>query len=551
MKRLLLSLFFLTMLLSTTAQASTQFADVPANSWAINAIENAVNNGLMSGTGDGNFGYGNHISRAEYVALLNNMFNWNAANPSSPTFTDVTPGQWYYTHIESAAANHIISPMDWHLFNPTEPILRQDMAVMLVRALGYSSLAQLVVEFEPMPFTDVSNYKGYIIVAHDIGLISGVGGGLFAPYNTATREQAAAMITHIYSRLNAPLHWIHGFYAFASFHQRDLIRDMHAISFGWSQMEWNEETGARLNTTAQNNNPWVIPSGYELIANFPRENNATTNLSVFMDTTMGLDNLIASESSRRQAIDAILQEATRIYEAIGRSPFDGVTINFEGLRGETAKNNFSAFLVALEYRLRAANLSLYVTVHPQTIDGIYFDGYDIRLIGELADRVILMAHDYHPRSMDGFIGTHWHRNAAITPIAEVYRALKAITHPTTGVSDHSKIAIAFNFANIGWFVDEQEMLAAISPVAVAPEVVITRKRQTDTRHGWSETFRNPYMVYTTEDGERVFLWFENDRSVEEKLNLARLFGITGASVWRIGIVPNEFDWDVWGAFTRR
>jgi hypothetical protein len=346
------------------------------------------------------------------------------------------------------------------------------------------------------------------------------------------------------------LTWVHGFYAFASFGQRALIHDMDSVSFGWSVMEWDEENGAKLNTSVPGGNEWRIPEGYELIANYPRANGARTNLNVFMDTSGGLNGLIACENSRSKAVTAIISELTRVYEGIGRSPFDGVTINFEGLRGESAKAEFTAFLAELSGYLRANGLTLYVTVHPATVDGIYFDGYDYRAIGNLADRVILMTHDYHPRSMEGFVGTEWQLHAALTPIAEIRRALEAITDPLTGVEDRNKIAIAFSFQNIGWFVDENNRVLSPNPVAVSMEAVQTRMAQPDTFFGWSETYRNPYIVYNTENGERVFLWYQNSQSVAEKLQLARQFGVIGASLWRIGIIPNESDWDVWENFTR-
>jgi len=346
------------------------------------------------------------------------------------------------------------------------------------------------------------------------------------------------------------LTWIHGFYAFGSFGQRGLIHDMDSVSFGWSVMEWSEETGARLNTSSLGNNEWHIPSGYELIANYPREHGARTHLNVFMDTSIGLNYLLACEASRSSAVADIINELTRVYDGIGRSPFDGVTINFEGLRGAQSKAEFTAFLTELTIPLRANALTLYVTVHPATIDGIYFDGYDYRAIGRLADRVILMTHDYHPRSLEGFVGTAWQRHAALTPIDEIYHALEAIIDPVTGVEDRRKIAIAFSFQNVGWFVDENNMAVYPTPVTVSMETVRMRMAQPDTVFGWSETYLNPYIIYTTENGERVFLWYQDSRSVAAKIQVAKSFGVTGVSLWRMGIIPNEPEWDVWDNFIR-
>ena len=357
--------------------------------------------------------------------------------------------------------------------------------------------------------------------------------------------------THTYLP-TAPINltWVHGFYAFGAFGQRGLIHDMDSVSFGWSVMEWDEENGARLNTSTRGGNQWRIPEGYELIANYPRDNGARTHLNIFMDTTIGLSELIACEESRSAAVAAIIYELTRVYAGLGRNPFDGVTINFEGLRGERAKGEFTAFLTELSYYLRPKGLTLYVTVHPATIDGIFFDGYDYRAIGQLADRVILMTHDYHPRSLDGLLGTTWQRHAALTPIGEVRRSLEAITHPVTGVEDTSIIAIAFSFQNVGWFIDDHDRAIYPIPITVSNETVLRRMAQPDTFFGWSATYRNPYIIYTTENGQRVFLWYQNSQSVAEKIQLANQFGITGASVWRMGIVPNETEWDVWEVFRR-
>lgn len=57
------------------------------------------------------------------------------------------------------------------------------------------------------------------------------------------------------------------------------------------------------------------------------------------------------------------------------------------------------------------------------------------------------------------------------------------------------------------------------------------------------------MYYTTEDGTEIFLWYEDARSVSDKLQLAKLFGIQGVSFWRIGTIPNYADeglhYNVW------
>jgi len=520
----------------------TAFVDVPADSWAVGVIGSAVTNGLMDGIGNGLFGYGRTMTRAEFVTVLCRMFGWEDTAPSVATFTDVSPGEWFYRYVEAAALHGVTGGAG--AFKPNVPIIRRDMAVMLVKALGYDTLTVSVAKTERNPFTDVDSDIGYIIIAHDIGMINGIGEGKFAPNNTAKREEAAAMLVRTYDRIKAKPGWLHGFYAFSSYSQRSLIDGMDAVSFGWSRMEWDAASGARLNTSGLGGNLWRIPESYELITEYLRDRGVKANLCVFMDTSEGLYELLANEAARDGAAKAVLDEATRLYDAIGRSPYNGVTIDFEGLKGAKAKTGFTAFLGTLADGLKKRGLSLYVTVQPVTADGVYYDGYDYPEIGRLADKVILMAHNYQPTSLDGFIGTDWQKNAALTPIAQIYKALKAITDTSTGVGDKSKIALALSFGCAGWIIDDNGKVLSTAPVAPSMETVQKRMNQPDTVFGWSDAYRNPYITYKTENGERVFLWYEDSRSVTEKLNLARLFGVTGASVWRLGIIPNDGKWDV-------
>ena len=58
---------------------------------------------------------------------------------------------------------------------------------------------------------------------------------------------------------------------------------------------------------------------------------------------------------------------------------------------------------------------------------------------------------------------------------------------------------------------------------------------------YSSISQNPYAVFTSEDGARNVLWYENQQSVAEKIRLAKLFGIKGLSIWRLGNIPDYPD----------
>ena len=75
------------------------------------------------------------------------------------------------------------------------------------------------------------------------------------------------------------------------------------------------------------------------------------------------------------------------------------------------------------------------------------------------------------------------------------------------------------------------------------ETAARRLAQPDTVTGWSDACQQSYAVYTTEDGGRYFLWYQDDASVQASMRTAKLLGVSGASVWRLGQLPDGDAWN--------
>ena len=503
MKRIFALLLTLVLLASSgAALAAGGYTDVPDSHWAAASIQSAKTYGLMSGMTSNTFGLGQTITRAQFVTVTARMLGWDTKTTTASGFTD-TKGHWAEGAISAAVQHGALDKGG--SFRPDAAISREDMAVILVRALGYQSVAEKAAGYA-LPFTDVKNNKGYVTVAYDIGLTNGVSATQFAPAASATREQAATMLVRIYEKYTAKTSWLHGFYAISSYSQIGLTQSMDAVSLGWSRMTYTADTGAVLHTTTSGGNVYAIPSGYADAVKQLQANDCQLNLSVFMD--------------------------------LGSSPYTGVTIDFEGLAGSTNQANFTAFLQALSRQLQAKNLRLAVAVMPATADGAYYNGYDYRAIGDLADKVILMAHDYQPSKLTGYTGTTYYKNAALTPFQSVYDSLRVATDPNTGVQDTSKLALAISSAANAWQVDANGKLVSETPTFPTASTLLTRMKGGATM-GWSDTYRNPYLTYQTEDGKHWFVWYEDSRSVGEKVRLAKLFGVTSVSLWRLGNLPAD------------
>ena len=537
----LLLAFVLILSLAAPLAGAVSYQDVPSSSALGDEVQKATDYGLMNGYSASKFGYYDSMTRAQFVTVLCRMMGWLASDdePSTHVAMWMIPdamnvddlSEEYLSAIEQARFHDVVN--DYESFRPNVAITRGEMAEMLVRALGLKSAAAMAEKENNLPFKDVTERAGYISVAHDIGMTKGTSATTFTPNATATRAQAAAMLVRVYEKMNQKTDFLHGFYAISSYSQLSLAEGMDAVSAGWSRMTWDGET-VLLSTTSANGNEFYIPSGYQEVV----DTVDCLHLNVFMNG-QNLKGMLASEDGRTQAMQQIIQEVSLSYNAIGKNPYSGVTIDFEGLRA-AQKEDFTAFLQELKTELDRLDKSLYVCVSPVLTTGSYYDGYDYRAIAALADKVILMAYDYDTADLSAFVGTQYQETAATAPIDQVYASLKAITEQ---VRDTSKLVLGFSCKSTAWEIDETGKLVSGNPVYPTTEVTAKRLKQSDTKMGWSQEYQQPYAIYTTEDGSRYFLWYQNNKSVETAMRAAKLLGVSGVSIWRLGNIPQKDNWN--------
>lgn len=533
-----------------TAQMSVpafalEYSDVPRDHWAYSEIQRSGEIGFMSGMGDGTFGLGQNVTRAQFVSMLVRMFGWSASEGTG--FSDVAPGDWYYSDVLTASDMGVLDTTEAY-FRPNDNITRKEMAVMIIKALGYGELAEEIAN-DGVPFSDVTENKGYISLAYEFGIISGRGGSIFDPNGTALREDAAAMMVRCYDKYNSYVDFVHGFYAFSSYSQKDMASKMDTVSFGWSRMEYSDEDGVVVNTTTQNDNEWNVPEGYTDIVEYLKDNNVETNLNVYMSASESDDaeTILSSAENRTAAVNAIIEELTVDYKQLGYNPYSGVTIDFENLRGSGMRQNFTAFLTELNEELDRIGKSLYVAVQPPMRSGAYFDGYDFKAIGEVCDKIIVMAYDYYAKTITSDVMESGFTTTPVTPFDEVYYALKVITDENTGVADKSKVILGLSMSKVGWTVVDGVIVNSTGKTYTYEEIADMINNGAEVKY--SDKYKNPYIVY--DDGEeKQIIWYEDETSVKDKIKLAEMFGIDGISIWRIGLIPEEGgNLDIWSGIT--
>lgn len=344
------------------------------------------------------------------------------------------------------------------------------------------------------------------------------------------------------------LTWLHGFYAISSYHQLALTDKMDAVSLGWARMCFDAQRGPWVNTTSEGGNGWVVPAGSERVVEDLAEKGVDYPLSVF--TSLG-SKTVLSDGSEASVLTTIISKEHReaavdalVAAGVG---YTGLTIDFEGLASAEDREDFTEFMTLLREKLDK-DKTLYAAVPPDT----WYHGYDYRALGELCDKVILMAHDYQWQAVPaGAVGTE-DTYTPLAPLPRVKEALRSVTDPDTGVADVSKVALAISFATVGVEVEEDgDILKGDKLYTPGVQTLAKRLAQDDAEVGWDEWSASSYVFYHDEEGRRYKVWYESPESVEAKIDAALECGVSGLSLWRLGVVPDFEHYDVWSIIVEK
>ena len=172
------------------------FTDVAESRWSYSYIKEMYDAGVINGMTATTFAPAANVTRAQFVTMIARLADADVSGYASGPFADVPAGSWYAPYVNWAAANGIVNGTSATTFDPNTTISRQDMAVML-----YNYTQHFGVQLDQKTvtaFTDEGSVAAYALPAvqalHRAGVINGMPDGSFRPYDTATREQACAVL---------------------------------------------------------------------------------------------------------------------------------------------------------------------------------------------------------------------------------------------------------------------------------------------------------------------------------------------------------------------
>lgn len=164
--------------------------------WAESAILRAISEGIVTGYSDNTFKPNRTTTRAEFTVMLMNALKLQSdqANPAEPEFEDIDKIQsWAKNAIAQAVAAGIIHGYTDGTFRPNGTITRAEMSVMIASALGLEIGSVDSTGFADDK--DIPKWaKSAVKLLRDQELIQGRGGNKFVPQGTATRAEALTVI---------------------------------------------------------------------------------------------------------------------------------------------------------------------------------------------------------------------------------------------------------------------------------------------------------------------------------------------------------------------
>jgi len=179
----------------------SSFNDIQGH-WAESEIMAMTELGIAGGVTQDGFGPNGLVTRAQFAAFLIRSLRIAEVNPAAGRFSDVSRTAWYYGAVEAALAAQLVGGYPDGSFRPNQPITRDEIAVMVVRALNLQAVTP--VSFTSPEVVLASRFKdwqtiavwarGAVAQAVEANIVRGREGNLFAPQENASRAEAVVML---------------------------------------------------------------------------------------------------------------------------------------------------------------------------------------------------------------------------------------------------------------------------------------------------------------------------------------------------------------------
>jgi spore germination protein YaaH len=194
------------------------------------------------------------------------------------------------------------------------------------------------------------------------------------------------------------------------------------------------------------------------------------------------------------------------------------------------RRRYTQFVARVAARLHRESRLLSVAVAPRFSDGRSGElraggrsaAYDFRALGRVVDFMTLMTYDHHGND---------------TPPGPVagYDWVKAALDYAARRAPRSKLVLGIPFYGREWVSTSQ----GTSSRSLTFQDVRGMLDRPETKAGWDEPSRTGWLEYRDGSGLHT-AWYEDSRSLNEKLQLMQKDHLRGFAAWRLGVEDARF-----------
>lgn len=173
------------------AAASNGFSDIANVEWAKDSIKYLKDKGIVDGIGENEYKPNDNVTREQLLKILCEAFDINGG--TDVDFSDTDSSKWYYKYVVAGAAAGITNGMGDGRFGVGEYITRADIAVMCCRAAKLSADREAEISFAD--YDKIPEYAVEDIAClKELGIINGYPDNSFRAGDYCTRAEMAVII---------------------------------------------------------------------------------------------------------------------------------------------------------------------------------------------------------------------------------------------------------------------------------------------------------------------------------------------------------------------
>jgi len=183
-----------------SAASMTRYHDLAGYNWAYDQILQLDSMGIVNAIGAHTFAPAQKITRGEFAAfLVKTLASFGiTAEAGASTFTDVMGGAHYADEIAVGQALGILKGVGDGLYMPEAEISRQDLMVICARGMR---LVKELTDGNASVFADAGSIADYAVVdigaMVNAGIVQGYEDGTIRPLGNTTRAEAAVIMSRI------------------------------------------------------------------------------------------------------------------------------------------------------------------------------------------------------------------------------------------------------------------------------------------------------------------------------------------------------------------